>query len=203
MRTKTLLLIATFAMLLDVDTKALPPEVAGFLADTKHDLTEDGFLPEKPVEVLAFARYVAGNWQSVLTAFDQLAPDTRRQKLVVVAAEFLPPLDYVAFIGGIADLKASGKVTLETIKMIATAKTFKDGFLAFNYDKPAVAAVINKLEAILEASEPGQWTDYFGNIKAGTTLQSVVAERSRDGEPMPEALDAGPSAAYRQLMGLP
>ncbi len=181
--------------------RAVPPETINFLSNTENKVSEDGILPDEDLDVLPCARYVVANWQSVLTSFAQLAPDTRRQRLVVVAAEFLPPRDYVSFVSGIADLQTTGNATLQTIKTVAIAKMFKNGFLAYNFDKPEVVGLIAKLETILQAGEPGTWTAFFTAMKAGTLKQAIVAERTRDGNPMPEALADGPSEAYRQLMG--
>ena len=188
------------AVLFCCEVKAMPTDIKSFLDDKTNSLNEDGFLPETPPQMLSFARYVVGNWQQLLTTIGTDAPDVRRQNLIVVAAEFLPPHDYVSFVSGICDLNASGKIKLGTFKTILNAKMFKNGFLAFNYDKPEVAAVITKLETILQAGEPGKWTDCFSGIKSGTAKQAVVAERTRDNEPLPEAIDAG-GEAYRQLMG--
>ena len=182
--------------------ETMPAAAKTYLDDKSNIISEDG-LPSDAPQGRAFGRYGVGNWRDVLRDFAQLAPDTRRQSLIVVAEEFLPPQDYVAFVSGICDLKAAGKVTIDTVRMVATAKMLKSDFLAFNYDKPAVTAVIARLEAILQAGEPGKWTAFFAGIKAGTTKQAVVAERTADGEPMPEALEAGPSSAYQQLMAAP
>ena len=196
------MLSAIIATLFTMNLHAITPpqEVERFLEDKNNTLSEDGLLPETPPQVLDFARFVVGNWTQVGASFLTLAPDARRQQLIVTAAEFLPPQSYVTFIGKICDLNASGKVTLDTIKTIATAKMFKNGFLAYNYNQTAVAAAITKLEGILAAAEPGKWTGFFADMKSGTAKQAVVTERTKDGEPMPELYNAGPSIQYKQLM---
>ena len=179
---------------------ATPSEIKSFLDDEANGVTDDGLLPET-AQAVAAARYIVQNWRQMLTDIEQVAPDARRQNLIVVGAEFLPPREYVEFVTAVCALKESSRVTLSPIKTIAAARMFKDGFLAFNYDKPEVTPVLTKLETLLKNDDSRNWTDYFAAIRSGQAKQTIVTERTRDGDLLPESINDGPSDAYRKLVG--
>jgi hypothetical protein len=194
-----LIVLAQFVATTQRLNATLPADVKTFLDDPANSVTEDGLLPETP-QALAAARYFVTNWREMPSQIVQIAPDTRRQRLILVSAEFLPPRDYLAFVSEVLALGDSSKIATTSVAGIASAGMFKDGFLAFNYDKPEVASVIQRLESILVADDRSRWTDFFAAIKNGQNKQRIVAQRTRDDDPLPESIDAGPSDFYRQLM---
>lgn len=181
---------------------AAPPATATtFLNNSAVNVDTTGWLPETPAEGLDFARYVATNWQEVLSTFNTLAPDARRQKLIVVAAEFLPPHGYVSFVNGICNLRTQGKATYDIFPLIASAGMVKSDFLAYNYDQADVKALISKLQTVIQASEPGKWTSYFNGITSGNAKAIIISQNTPSGAGLPESYNAGPSDAYNQLVG--
>ncbi len=180
---------------------AIPHELKSFLDDEINAVTEDGFLPSRMPASSDFARSVVMNWPEVLNSVESLAPDLRRQALVVVAAEFLPPKDYVQFVNRISDLKTSSRISIEALHFVLWARMTKDGFLAFNYDQPDVAAAISKLERHVMANAPNDWRDYFADIKSGKMKQRLIEKRNREGDKLPESMSVVESEPYRRLTG--
>jgi hypothetical protein len=122
----------------------------------------------------------------LLANFDQIAPEPRQQCLIVASAEPLPPKEYVAFVNDLCDLKSEGKASSQAIWTVLWAGMNKSGFLAYNYDRPAVASIINKLEVIELKENPKQWTEYFKDLKSGQMKIHTVERKQRDGDSMPE-----------------
>jgi hypothetical protein len=180
---------------------ALPPELTLFLADERNAVTEDGFLPSRMPASLDFARAVVANWKDVLINSRTVAPDLRRQALIIVAAEFLPPKDYVAFVNSVGAPNSPSHVSDEAVRFVLWARMAKAGFLAFNYDHPDVAGVIATLERRLMASAPNDWRDFFLDLKSGTMKQRLVDRRVREGDKLPESISVRVSEPYRRLMG--
>lgn len=96
---------------------ALPPNVPAFLMDEENSISAEGYLPDRP-GISEFVRSFAANWREVLDEFPVIAPDYRRQLLIVVAAEFLPPPEYVEFLNTLCDLRADGKVDAKILRSV-------------------------------------------------------------------------------------
>jgi hypothetical protein len=196
------MIVSTAALALSMSrVHALPPELTSFLSSETNSVTEDGFLPSRMPASMDFARAVVANWQEVLNSIETLAPDLRRQALIVVAAEFLPPKDYVQFVNRVSDLKPAGQVTVEALHFVLWARMAKDGFLAFNHDQSNVANAISKLERNVMANAPNDWRDFFSDLKSGKMKLRVVAKRTREGDKLPESMSVVESEPYRRLMG--
>lgn len=195
-------LLSTAVMVISLSrVDAIPPELESFLDGENNSVTEDGFLPSRMPASMDFARSVVMNWQEVLNSMESLAPDLRRQALVVVSAEFLPPKDYVQFVSRISDLKASNQISVEALHFVLWARMAKDGFLAFNYDQPDVAAAISKLESAVMTNAPNDWRDFFADLKSGKMKQRVIERRNREGDKLPESMSVTESEQYRRLIG--
>jgi hypothetical protein len=190
------LILFTVVVFFDVQARATPHEVLAFLNDPTNNVNDEGLLPEKPPQVLDFARYIVNNWHQVESDFLILAPDPRRQALIVVAAEFLRPHEYVQFVDGICSKAETGRVSVSTILAITRASMSKSGFWAFNFDNAEVSKVVGELEAILQRRDPGTWTQFFQAIESGRAKQAIVLERQHDGEALPESFGAERSGAY-------
>jgi len=174
-------------------------EVKAFLTDKEKYVMEDGAIPYQTVQDVAFIRFVAENWEQALTLLSNDMSDSRGQGLIIVAAEYLPPWDYVRFLNGACDLMEAGKLKVEGC-FFCLRDRGKNGFLEYNYDVPEVAAVINRIETIYKAQEPGQWDGYFSEIKSGERKKFVIEYFTREGWPMPETYKANSNEPYRWLV---
>lgn len=196
----TLLFAASTGIFLST-AYAIPPELKSFLENEKNSVTEDGFLPSRMPASMDFARSVVMNWREVLNSTETLVPDLRRQALFVVAAEFLPPKEYVQLVDQIGDLKASDHISIEALHFVLWARMAKNGFLAFNYDHPDVASAISKLEKHVMMNEPNDWRDFFSDLKSGKMKQHLIEKRNREGDKLPELMSVIESEPYRRLVG--
>lgn len=180
---------------------AVSSSIATYLNDESHRITEDGMLPSRMPDSLDFAREVTANWKQILNELPTIAPDPRRQSLLVVAAEFLPPKDYVAFVDALCGLRSQNKLTPEGLRRVLWAEMPKAGFLAFNFDQPEVSSVVAKLEALITRDFPNDWRDFFAELKSGKMKEHVIERRNREGGRLPESLASTESEPYQQLMG--
>ena len=174
-------------------------EAKAFLEDEKKSVGESGMPPRRTPQDLAFHRFVAEDWKRALTLLENDAPDLRRQNLIVVVAEVLPAQDYVQFLNGVCALVESGKLQMSGCCFL-WGSFLKNGFLAYNYDQPEVATVIDRIEAIYKVHEPGKLESYFSEIKSGETKKFVIRDCTNYGEPMPETYKSNSTEAYRRLM---
>lgn len=181
---------------------AVSPTITTYLNNESHLITEDGQLPASNLpETLDFVRAVVADWRQTLQALPSIAPDTRRQTLLIVSGEFLPPKDYVAFIDDLCELRSRNKLTSESLRSILWAEMPKAGFLAFNFDQPEVSAVVAKLEALVTRDFPNDWRDFFAELKSGKMKEHVIDRRNREGGRLPESFATSESEPYQQLMG--
>jgi hypothetical protein len=165
--------------------KALSPEITSFLNDEENGVTEDGMLSNRP-ETSDFVRAVVADWQHTLQELPNIAPDTRRQSLLIVAGEFLPPKAYVVFVDTLCELRSKGLLTPEALQFVGWAGLEKRGFLAFNYHHSEVAAIVTKLEAQIMRDFPGEWGLYFAELKSGKMKEHIIERAEREGGSLPE-----------------
>jgi len=174
-------------------------EVKAFLADERKQVIEPGTAPFQTSQDIAFSLYLADNWQRALTLLENDAPNRRQQNLIVVAAEAMPAQDYVRFLNGVCGFIESGKLELPGWSF-GFGSDLKEGFLAYNYDQPEVVALINRLEAIYKAKEPGKWDEYLSSIKSGDGKKNLVEALTSYGDPMPETYKANSKEVYHNLV---
>ena len=169
----------------------VPESVSAYLAQPTKTAGEDGWLPDDKAVALPFVRGVVDNWEEILVQIKNVAPDSRRQVLVAIAAEFLAPRDYIEFIDAVSTKAgdANGGVTNEMIAAILDAAMIKNGFLGYRYQDPDVASAIAKLKSCAVARMPGRWEQFFTAVQDGSVRATVIARQSREGGSLPEDLD--------------
>jgi hypothetical protein len=189
-----LLTFLTFFMITNAfalaETLALPPDISSFLSNESIGVTDDGLVAPSAQGSRVFVRYVCDHWRAILEDFAMIAPDTRRQYLIIASAESLPPSDYVDFLNTLCDLRVNGKIAQFDTDSIIDGQQQKHGFLACNYDNPRVAAVIRKIEALTIAKRPNNNDDneYFTQLKSGKMKQDLLKHLQHVGERIPEVL---------------
>jgi hypothetical protein len=121
----------------------------------------------------------------------------------------------------VCDLTEKGKLDITTWESFVTsAACGKVDFLAYNYDQPEVAAVINRMQAFYRtltdiqypknmnqskddflASFKQRMIDYFSSLKSEERKRSVIKECFRLEYPLPESYKDNSKEAYRLLAG--
>jgi len=183
-----------------IEAKTMSQEDArAFLADEEKYVTEDGVPPCQTSQDIAFLIYVVENWQDALVLLERDAPSLREQCLILAAARHLPPKEYVRFLSGVCDLMEAGKLKIRGISFCFEDRG-KEDFLPYNYDQPEVATLINRMEAIYTAQEPGEWETYFSSIKSGEGKKQIVKERTIYKDPMPETYKDESKEVYKLLV---
>jgi hypothetical protein len=190
-----LILLAYFLgaqVLAMADTAVLPPDVASFLANEQNGVSDEGTIESGSNSSGEFVRYVRGNWRYILANLSAIAPDLRRQCLIMAAAESLPPSDYLDFLNTLCDSVASDKTSQFEVDSIQDGDAQKEGFLAYNYDNPRVALVIRKIQGLEIAKRPNDadTRKYFAEMESGELKENAVQEwRDGDGD-LPERYPA-------------
>ena len=179
---------------------ALSPNVVPFLADEENTVTEEGFLPNK-ISSKEFIRAVTANWREVLENMPVIASDERQQSLIIVAAEFLPPPEYVKFLNVLCELRAQGKLDPRSLYSVWLARMVKSGFLDYNYDQPEVREVIIRLENQMTKDFPNELDDSFASCKSGEAKSHLIAWRVHEGEPTPELFVGYDKSPYLRMTG--
>lgn len=180
---------------------ALPPNIEIYLQDQKHAVTEDRFLPLMFPNTTDFIRSVTANWRAVLDSTPQIAPECWQQAVIVVAGEFLPPPEYLAFVNTLCELREHGRLAPDTLSSVLWASMVKSGFLAYNYDHPNVIPIIARLETQMLKDHPEGWKEFFDDLKSGKIKGHVIEQRKRNGDPMPESISKFDKTPYLQLSG--
>src|SRR4051812_29636137 len=135
---------------------ALPPNVADYLESGRFG--EDGTLVDVRGNLQPFTRYVTTNWASMLDQFDTVAHSTREKLLVLAAADELAPADYLSFLEKLASVSKSAEFDTKVWSGVILPTRAKQGFLAYNYQNPRVAAVVERIRTSLAATDPLQTT---------------------------------------------
>ena len=188
------LILSLFVMLSEnrllAETFQLPSRVAAFLANDQNGVTDDGIIVGGGNGGGEFVQYFCAHWRDIVANCASIAPDKRRQNLIAAAAEALPPDDYVNFLNGLSDSIASGKTPSFDIYAITDGVREKQGFLAYNYDNPRVAIVIQKLEALCIARRPNDpdVKKAWGEMKSGQAKIKIAEYMRENGQHMPELL---------------
>lgn len=119
---------------------------------------EDGFLGGSQAEAEAFILYVRDNWSAVLTDIATIAPDAKKQRLIVAAIEFVQGRDYLSALNKLCDGKAAGSVTDEVLDFAVCGAKVKKGFLSYNFQDTPTRQLVQRMQTLLPAGSPTQQT---------------------------------------------
>lgn len=164
----------------------MPPNIQTYLQ--KATVTEVGFPSGTEQQRTEFTTWLTANWSAVLSDIETVAPDERRQKVVVAGAEFLSSTDYVSFLSGWLDKYQAGKVTKAAAIGAILADGKKSGFLAFNYQHQTVINLCNQVKSIFtnEAAVQGSMNE----VLSGAQKRQAALAAFNEGRPEPEILPA-------------
>jgi hypothetical protein len=160
--------------------------IVTYLNDEANAVGPDGSLPA--VEASRdFVEWVLANWKSTIAALPKLSLDPRQQALFVVAGEFLDPPDYVVFVESICSLREKGEIPPTTLRFVLWAGMTKRDFLGYNHEVPEIERLAARLEKQVTKDYPGDWLNFFSDLKSGELKKNIIARRAREGQQMPVA----------------
>jgi hypothetical protein len=179
-------LVLTFLLVKPLKAIEMPPNIQTYLQ--KATVTEVGFPSGTEQQRTEFTTWLTANWSAVLSDIETVAPDERRQKVVVAGAEFLSSTDYVSFLSGWLDKYQAGKVTKAAAIGAILADGKKSGFLAFNYQHQTVINLCNQVKSIFtnEAAVQGSMNE----VLSGAQKRQAALAAFNEGRPEPEILPA-------------
>ena len=110
---KRMIILSAWALIFAMTAKSMSlDEFKNHLERHRGDggIAIDGIPLMRTPQDIAFLLYVAEDWQRALTLLEMEALDHWQQINIIVAAEFLPPKDYVRFLNGVCDLTEKGNL---------------------------------------------------------------------------------------------
>jgi hypothetical protein len=182
--------IAIFCLLLiagKVNALEMSPQITAYLQEAT--LSETGYPSGTPEQVTDFTNFVKTNWSAILTEIDTVAPDERRQKLVMAAAEWCSGVNYVSFLSGLLDKYQANKVKKSVAIDAMSPGLKKIGFLSYDYQHPTVAALCQRAKTL-----------FADNAELQSLMTDVLsgAQRKQDG-----AVIAMDSLAQPEILPVP
>lgn len=164
----------------------MPPNIQTYLQTAI--VTELGFPSGTEQQRTEFTSWLTANWFAVLTDIETVAPDERRQRVVVAGAESLTGTNYVSFLSGVLDKYEAGKVKKAVAIDAMSPGGKKYGFLAFNSQHPTVQALCNRAKTLFPSDAALQtlMTDTLSGVQ-GKQAGAALAMENR---PEPEILPA-------------
>lgn len=153
--------------------------------------SDDGYYGTDTGDKVKFGKYICEHWSELL---DSYAPNynnnskdnkTLTINVICYAAEDLPPIQYLDFLGKILDMGESGRFPLENASSLLDGRLKKYHFLEVNWQHPRVQAILKRAIKL------------FANDKAAAeafeaTAKGRLADTYRDGlsegAPYPETL---------------
>jgi hypothetical protein len=149
MKSKALLrlLLMMFFLRLTCSAQVLPPEIKQAL--DRATITEDGMLngPDNCRDTLM--EYMKRNWSLVLDNFASIAPKDAQKIILMRGAESLDAEDYLAFLTRLRDMRLSNTISQTVFDWIFTPSHYKEGFLEFNYQHPAIRDFVRSVRSLV------------------------------------------------------
>lgn len=165
---------------------AMPEDISDYIATAS--VGERGFPSGTQEQISALASYIADNTDEVMGQFAEIAPDARRQNLLIAVSEFMTPESYLQFLNELLDKFQAGDVLMNAgvIERALDAGTKKMGFLAFNFQHQAVVDLCQKAKDALPPTSRMQLT--LDNILSGDQKTQIGATLFMESLPQPEVL---------------
>jgi hypothetical protein len=183
---KTQLLVAC-ALFIHCNTTfgiTMTPEITAYLASGS--VTELGTLAGTPTQVNAFIEFVRRNWSAILNDLDAVAPDEKRQLLIISAAESLSPTDYMTFLSALLDKFQSNKVKKAVAIAALSPGAKKYGFLAFNYKHTSVKNLCNRAKEVF--ADVADVKELMNETLSGEQGKQIGAALAAENRAQPEVL---------------
>jgi hypothetical protein len=179
-------LMLTCLLVETVEAIEVPPNIQTYLQTAT--VTEFGFPSGTEQQRTEFTTWLTANWSAVLSDIETVAPDERKQKVIVAGAESLPGTNYVSFLSGFLDKYEAGKVKKVVGIEAMSPGGKKYGFLAFNYKHPTVKTLCNRAKALFPSDAALQ--ALMTETLSGEQGKQAGAALAMENRPEPEILPA-------------
>lgn len=186
MKNSTFLIIGLLFLASKSDAITMDLEISTYIQEAS--VTEFGTLTGTSEQVTAFLGFMETNWNIVLNEIDVVAPDERRQLLLITAAESLDPSDYLAFLSTLLDKYQAGKVQKNVALAAMSPGAKKYCFFAFNYQHPSVQALCERVKTIFPDNSEMQ--ELMTDTLSGDQRKQAGAALASENRPEPETLPA-------------
>lgn len=183
---KPVLFFSAFLLVGNLKAIDMPSNIQTYLQTAT--VTEFGFPSGNEQQRTEFTIWLTTNWASVLDEIDVVAPDERRQRVVVAGSEFLSGVNYLTFLSGLLDKYELGKVKKAAATTALSAGGRKIGFLAFNYQHPTVQALCNRAKTLFPSDAELQ--SLMNDILSGEQRKQDGGWLFMENRPEPEILPA-------------
>lgn len=111
---------------------AMPEDISDYIATAS--VGERGFPSGTQEQISALASYIADNTDEVMGQFAEIAPDARRQNLLIAVSEFMTPESYLQFLNELLDKFQAGDVLMNAgVIERALMPAPKNGFLGIQF----------------------------------------------------------------------
>lgn len=162
----------------------MTPEITAYLASGT--VTEFGTLTGTPTQVSGFIDFVKNNWSAILNDLDAVAPDEKKQRLIIIAAESLSPTDYMTFMSTLLDKFQANKVKKAVAIAALSPGAKKYGFLALNYKHTSVQALCNRAKVVFASMADVQ--ELMNETLSGEQGKQIGAALASENRAQPEVL---------------
>lgn len=194
MRHLTVIVFFYTALLLALKAETLTPKALS--RDEFYSSLAGGFVTEfgsfgtSTGDEAAFGAYIRSNWKDLLTNLDSIDPPKKNKNLLIaiigVAAEDLPPEDYINFLDKYLDLAEADKIPKNQLSMQLGGRAKKNDFLSVNWKHPRVAAIFQRsLRLFPDPGEPNH--EALVQAASGKLADNYRTGKS-DENPDPETL---------------
>lgn len=166
----------------------MSPAIQAYLQ--KASVTESGYPSGTQQERTEFTSWLTANWSAVLAEIDTVAPDERRQTVIIAGAEFLSGANYVSFLSGLLDKYEAGKVKKAALIGAMSPGGKKYGFLEFNYQHPSVRTLCERAKSLF--SDNTELQVLMTDVLSGEQGKQTGAALFMENRPEPEILPPSP-----------
>ena len=157
---------------------------------------------ESEQQRIAIFDWFRSSWPQLLKAYQSVVPSRKEQVVWIEVAEMLSPQDYMAYLNQMLDAYAAGSVPLDVVESALPGGRYaKQGFLAYNYDAPAVQSFYARAQRSLPATSSVQSS--LSDGKAGKLKKEAIMSREMNRMPKHESLADAENATLRSADGSP
>lgn len=179
------------SLLLSLPTLAaldLPPQVAEAFRNVS--VGEEGYLASSNGGRELILEYVKKDWKELLDGLEGVPSPSgtvgAAAMIVGLAAEELPPLDYLDFLDHYLIIYSRGIVGDESLRMQLGGMDRKNHFISVNYEHPRVRALLLRAKELVP-KDNAEFQEYLDEQLAGklSDMYSSGAEDARPPETLP------------------
>ena len=127
----------------------IPKPIQEYLQTAK--ICEDNSLSSPGGGLKVIQDYLRGNWKSVLDNIETFAPTDKDKRKIILGCEALDDTEYLAFLQKTQELFAQRRIDMTVVEQALSPSEARTGFLAANWENPAVRSLMEKFRALIPA----------------------------------------------------